>query len=167
MTNVEIKPACLRDASYVIANMRSLDAREVLCQVPEDTPRHELAYGLIMGSDAYVAYVDGRPAMVYGTSPINMVCGSLWALGTDRCKRAIPAITRHVLYELAPALHEAGFSSLEARSIVEHREAHRWMTSTGAVVHGPDFVYGRGGEMFRLFRWTPEAFAKARKRYRS
>ncbi len=157
---ITIAPACLRDASFVMANMRPLDAQEVFCQVPEGTKVHEMAHWLVMGSDAYVAYYDGRPSAVFGTSPINVVCLSVWALGTKRMRRCAPAITRFMREEAMPRRVEEGYLSMEARSLVAHTEAHNWMLATGAVVHGPDFVYGRGGEMFRLFRWTADALNK-------
>lgn len=151
---ITIKPACIRDASFVMANMRPLDKLEVMCQVPETAKIHELAHWLVMGSDAFVAYVDDRPSMVFGTSPINAVCLSVWAVGTKRTRRCVPAVTRFMIGQHIPARIAEGFRSMEARSLVEHHEAHRWMTATGAVVHGPDFAYGRDDEMFRLFRWT-------------
>lgn len=162
---VTIEPACLRDASYVMANMRPTDAAEVLCQVPAEVKRHELACWLVTGSDAFVAYVDGRPSMVFGTSPVNVVCLSVWAVGTKRARRCIPAVTRFMIAEHLPKRVAEGYKSMEARSLVAHAEAHQWMQATGAVAHGPDFAYGKDDEMFRLFRWTSEALAPAARRF--
>lgn len=162
---ITIEPACLRDASYVMANMRPLDALEALCQVPDGVRIHELAHWLISGSAAYVAYVDGRPSAIFGTSPINVVCLSIWALGTKRMRRCIPAITRFMIAEHLPERAAEGYKLMEARSLVQHEEAHRWMQSTGAVVQGDDFEYGKEGEMFRLFRWEARSLPAATRHF--
>jgi hypothetical protein len=47
-----------------------------------------------------------------------------------------------------------GYTSMEARSLLEHTHAHNWIRATGGVEHGPPFEFGRNGEMFQLFRWT-------------
>lgn len=162
---ITIEPACLRDASFVMANMRPLDELEVMCQVPDSARIHELAHWLISGSAAFVAYVDGRPSAVFGTSPINVVCLSIWALGTKRMQRCVPAITRFMIAEHLPERVAEGYKLMEARSLVQHEEAHRWMQSTGAVVQGADFEYGKGGEMFRLFRWEASAMEPATRHF--
>lgn len=165
MLKVEIVPACLRDTSYVFANMRRADFAEVDCQMPDGYVMHEVAWAMLNGSDAFVAKRDGVPAMVYGTAPMNAACLSVWAIGTAKTFRVLPAVTRHMIHEHLPARLEQGFITMEARSHVDHVEAHIWMRSTGAVALGRPFVYGRERQKFLLFRWTPEAMTAARQRY--
>lgn len=160
-----IEPACLRDASYVFANMRDMDREEVMCQMPDGIRMHEIAWAMIQNGDNFVAKHKGVPVMVYGTAPMNIATLSIWAIGTKRTFRVLPAVTRHVIHDHLPARLEQGFVSMEARSHVGHAEAHYWMRSTGAVALGEPFVYGREGTKFLLFRWTPEALAAARERY--
>lgn len=162
---VDIVPACLRDTSYVFANMRPLDETEVRCQVPLDVKMHELAWSMLEGSEAFVARYKGVPVMVYGTAPMNVACLSVWAIGTAKTFRVLPAVTRHMIHDHLPERLKQGFVTMEARSHVDHTEAHRWMESTGAVAHGDPFVYGRDRQKFLLFRWTPEAFDTARRKY--
>lgn len=160
-----IGPANLRDVSYIVANLRPLDELEVRCQLPEKTTGLEIAYFLTHGDDAWVAYDKGYPVMAFGVAPLNVAAVSVWALGTQRAWRAVPAMTRYFIGEVVPELMERGYHTMEARSIVEHESAHRWMRSTGAVVQGEPFVYGRNREKFLLFRWSRDALAEARERY--
>lgn len=161
-----IVPACLRDASYIMANMRPLDEQEVLCQVPEGHKRHELAWALLQGSDAFVALHKGVPVMVYGTAAMNVACLSVWAIGTAKTFKVLPAVTRHMIHEHLPDRIAQGFIVMEARSHVDHLQAHAWMRSTGAVANGQPFVYGRDRQKFLLFRWEPDALAAAGNRYK-
>lgn len=155
---IEITDATLRDASFVIANLRPLDELELMCQLPDDVKRHEVAYALLHSGDCFVAKLDGQPVAIFGSSLVNQACLSLWALGTKRMRRVAPAITRFMFAKHIPDRADQGFRIAEARSIETHREAHRWMTATGAVRVDPPFEYGKNGEMFVLYRWTKAAF---------
>lgn len=157
---VVIRPATLRDASYVLANLRPGDEREAMCQVPDGTKNYELAYALLHSGDNFVALVDDNPAAFFGTQAINAVCYTVWALGTNRMHRAIPRITTFLTNEHGPKLREAGIRMLEARSIEDHAEAHLWMHSTGAVQSGEPYVFGKNGERFITFRWTEDFGAR-------
>lgn len=153
---ITIAPATLRDTSYVMAHMRPADEREVLCQFPVETKRHELAYALLHSLEAWVANYKGQPIAVFGVSHMTVACVSVWALGTHRMWRAVPAITRFVKDSMVPRLVEVGYQTMEARSHVDHHQAHRWMVATGAVQADQPYVFGRGGEKFVTFRWTSE-----------
>lgn len=160
-----VRPACFRDASYIVANMRPEDETEILCQLPDGLKRHEIAYMLLMGGDAFVAFDGDLPVLFFGTHPINVCTLSAWAIGTRRTWRVLVEATRWLIADYLPGKMDEGYTSMEARSHVDHRQAHGWMESTGAVVHGPSFVYGRNGEKFLLYRWTADAMAGAAERY--
>lgn len=157
----------MRDASYVFANLRDIDVKEAFCQLQDGIKRHELAWWSIQAGESWVAYLRDRPAMVYGYAPINVAAVSIWALGTPKANRVVPAVTRHVILDVIPKLMERGYLSMEARSYTEHTDAHRWMESTGAVRSGEPFPYGKGGELFQLFRWTKPTYERIRQRYPS
>lgn len=157
---IELRPATLRDASFVTANLRPLDQLEVFCQMPPNTKTHELAYGLIFDGETYCSFYKGKPAALYGVGAINVCTLTVWAIGTKDMRRTVPAITRHLMEEILPRKIEEGFTSAEARSIVGHHSAHRWMKSLGGVPWGEPFLYGSGGELFQLFRWTAEGYRR-------
>lgn len=161
---VTVAPATLRDATYIVANMRDMDRREVMCQVGVGTTDMQIAYFLLMNGEAYAVRWtdrDGRehPVVFFGVQPMNAVALSIWALGTKHAWRGIPAVTRFVIEELVPRKMREGFRIMEARSIDGHAQAHRWMESTGAHRIGEPFEYGRDGELFHLFRWTTADYA--------
>jgi len=158
MTRVEIRPSQLSDISYVAANMRPADEVEIMCQLPETTKRHELAYYLLQSMEAHTAWLDGNPAASFGVSYMTPVCMSVWAIGTRRMRRTVPAITRFMTDLVGGKYIDLGFKTMEARSHVNHLEAHRWMVSTGAVQVDLPYIYGRNGEKFITFRWTAEGF---------
>lgn len=157
--SIVIRPATLRDASFVTANMRRQDEVELLCQVKPGTKRHELAYFLVMSGDAFCAAIDDLPVMIFGASPVNAATVSAWAVGTKHTWRVVSHVTRFMREEYLPKLREEGYVAMEARSHVNHATAHRWMQDTGARVVSEPFTYGLGGEKFILFHWDAERSA--------
>lgn len=137
-----------------------------MCQVPDGTKRHELAYGLLMSGDAFIAYEDDVPVLFFGFNEMNVACLNAWAMGTKRTSRVIPEVTRYLIRDYLPLRVEEGFRSMEARSHVNHKQAHRWLESTGAVVSGEPFVYGKNGEKFITYRWHADAIELAAVRYK-
>lgn len=154
---IRIERAVLRDASFVTANLRHSDRAEVFCQVPDGTTTAVLAQALISG-ESFVAYRGDQPIALFGTSLINVCTASVWALGTDDMHRAVPAISRFLFDEHVPRLIDNGVTSLEARCMVGHAAAERWIKGLGGTPLGEPFVYGKGGELFTLFRWTVAAY---------
>lgn len=151
---IEIRPANLRDASWITANLRPGDRAEVYCQIPGSTTNAELAAWLLSTSTAFIAYVHDRPVMLFGTAPMTVCCFSVWAIGTPRMTRAIRAVSAFLLDEHIPTLLDNGFNNAEARSLATHRTAHRWLEALGGRRHGPPYLFGRGGEEFVTYRWT-------------
>jgi hypothetical protein len=166
MPTITIKPACLRDLSYTAAYMRPEDEQEILCQLPDDTPLYEACYGLLQAGDAYIAYYDGVPAMAFGTHPLNVCTLNAWAFGTDKLNRVLYRATQFLIGVHLPMEVAKGFTHMEARTSVEHKGAHRWLESTGAVVKSEPFVYGKNGEEFILYRWSSDMLQMATERYR-
>lgn len=155
MQRVSIQTANLRDLTYIAANLRPMDWREIACQIPGDMSRTELAALAGSHGEAWTASLDGQPVAAFGVSPIAASVLSLWAWGTPRMRRAVPAISRYVNGELASRWVRDGFTRVEARSIEGHHEAHRWMRSFGAK-SVPCPGWGKGGENFILFWWNKQ-----------
>lgn len=163
---IEIRQACYRDACFVVAHMRPRDEEEIMCQVADGTKRHELAYGLLMSGLAFTAHENDVPVAFFGFNAVNVACLNAWAVGTKRMHRAIPEVTRFLIRDVLPGQVEAGIRSMEARTHVNHKAAHRWLEGTGAVVSGPPFVYGKNGEKFLMYRWHAEDLGPAAERYK-
>lgn len=159
---VTIKPAVFRDASFITANLRPIDYAEAFCQLPDGATTIELAWWLLHSGDAFIAYLDDTPVFFFGTSPMTATCYSVWGLGTDRTTRVIPAVTRYLMTTHIEKRIAEGALTMEARSILEHREAHGWMRGVGATQLGEPFEYGKGGELFVLFRFTVAGYRAMR-----
>lgn len=154
-SRVRIIPANLRDVSWITANLRPADRAEVFAQL--DCSTTELAYYLTQG-ESFVATLDGHPVLAFGTGELGCTAVSVWALGTIRCTRVIPEVSRFFMNVILPSRLKRGCRWAEARSIASHTVAHRWLERMGgeAVLRMPD--YGRNGEEFILFRWTRAQF---------
>lgn len=157
MSTVEIRRAVFRDVCFVAAHMRDQDRREVFCQLAQGATTVDAAaisYG--NSEHAYCAWYRGSPIAAFGFAPASYggTVWTAWAFGTHAMKRAVPAITRFVLGEVAPQLVGDGIRRVEARSIAGHDLAHRWFARLGARRDGELRCWGRGGETFSLWSWT-------------
>lgn len=161
MSRVEIVDASLRDLTFIAANLRSEDIRELACQMPDGLDVADGAVFSASSGEAWVAKLDGQPVAAFGAAPMSLPGNilSLWAWGTKRLARAAPAITRFVRDECAPRWVANGVTRVEARSIEGHHQAHRWLEGAGAFsVDYPCF--GKGGEHFKLFWWTKDSWRR-------
>jgi hypothetical protein len=165
MHKIEIRPACMAHASFITANLREADQREIFCQLPDGFKTYEVAAAMLQG-DAWIAYLDDSPVLFFGAHPLNVCTLEAWAMGTSKTRRVLHAATRHMIEHFGPDAIDAGFRTMECRSHVDHHEAHRWLESTGAVAGGEPFVYGKNGELFILYRWTRDALTTAAQRYK-
>lgn len=163
--SVEIFPATLRDICFVAGNLRPADRREITAMLPADTHLTAFAAHLfsISAPHAYIADVAGTPAGAFGATTVpGYNVGQAWAFGTNRFKRAVPAITRYMMNTLGPQLVEQGVTRVEVRSIEGHDLAHRWLTSLGARAECAMDSYGMSGETFLLYAWTADKFLMRR-----
>jgi hypothetical protein len=152
VSRIEIVPATIRDLTFIAANLRAEDWREIECQLADGVGRGEVAaYGL--AGEAWVATMDGQPVAAFGAAAMAYSVVSVWAWGTKRMARTVPAITRFIVEDCVPRWIEAGVTRAEARSIEGHETAHRWLRSLGGQEQ-PCPAWGKRGEDFTLFWWT-------------
>lgn len=152
-----IKDLCLRDASYIAANMRAEDFREIAClwQNWETRALGACAIETAVTGMVWSVWYDGQPAAAYGfshASAFDPDHWQAWAFGTDRFRRCVPAITRH-LNSLVPVI-ERDCRRLQVLSLCGHDIAHSWIEGLGGRKEGVLKSYGRGNEDFCLYAWT-------------
>lgn len=152
---VRIVPATLRDVTFIGANLRPADAREILCQVPEGTRGSEFAasaFQTLAEGWSWIAELDGQPVCAFGFQPFTVPVWIGWAFGTRRMIRAVPAMTAHCLAQEARMI-EAGVRRVEVRTITDHDLSKRWLAHLGCrkCCDLPD--HGRKGEAFELWAW--------------
>ncbi len=154
---VTIAPATLRDVAYVTANLRPRDRAEILASV-DLASSVEAAVIAVETSRRFcwTVKIAGQPVAAFGvaeTSPLTPHIRTAWAFGTNRFRRAVPAISRFASTHWPARLKSEGVRRLEARALADHDIAHSWLISLDAAFEGTLNNYGTAGETFRLFAW--------------
>lgn len=157
----EIRPGTLRDICYVASNLRDEDRREVFATAVLSSGSEA---GVISFSTSpgwcWTAWLDGQPVAAFGVALGNPVYQPHirhgWAYGTDKFKRAVPAITRFCVREWPARLIAEGVRRVEVRSIADHDVAHKWLTAIRAHRECEMPGYGVNGEAFTLWSWRAE-----------
>ncbi|MEO9528850.1 MAG: hypothetical protein ABJL00_04560 [Roseibium sp.] len=154
---VLIKRLCVRDASFIAANMRRQDFREIACLWETWDTR---ALGICAVETAVPGMVwsiwyEGQPAAAFGfsrASAFDPDHWQAWAFGTDRFKRCVPRMTQQFV-ELRPRI-ERDCRRLQVITHKDHDIAHGWIEALGATQEGLLRSYGRGGEDFYVYAWV-------------
>ncbi len=154
-----INELCVRDASFIAANMRAADFKEISCLWKEWDTRllGVCAMRTAVPGMVWSIWLDGQPIAAYGFSyaaPFDPDHWQAWAFGTDRFKRAVPLMTRHLLS--IRDLVEARCRRCQVITHVDHDLSHRWLRSLGADREGLLRSYGRNGEDFEVYSWIRE-----------
>jgi len=147
-----IVAANLRDLSYIAANLRPADKAEIDCQHPGWTPA-ALALASLNGP-AFVVELSGNPEAAFGAVEQRQGLWIVWAWGTRRMGRCVPAIKRFGRGVLLPELIARGACRGEARALATHGSAHTLLRHLGATQRCELPCFGIGGETFLLFDWT-------------
>jgi hypothetical protein len=149
---VRIVGGNLRDLSYLASRLRPDDHAEVSCQIPGWTPAG-LAYSALQGL-AWCVLLDGNPEAAFGAREQRTGLWIIWAWGSRRMWRCVPAIKRFCLEVLMPDVLNAGALRGEARALASHKSAHTLLSHLGAQPAGLLRNYGMNGENFILFEWV-------------
>lgn len=153
--SVEIRPGNIRDVSFIASHMRSEDWREVHASAPTDDKAEAGIMCHMASQFSWTAWIRDEPVCAFGFARSGLPwVWSAWAFGTERMRRAIPAVTRFGRETASRLLIEAGARRCEIRSIADHDLAHRWLQGLGAHLECELLEYGRNGETFALYSWT-------------
>lgn len=152
---IDIRPANLRDVSWIAANLRECDRQEVFSQVREGTRPECIAAASLASSDtAWTAFYRGFPTAAFGFGEFTQGVLIGWAYGRNGMERCIPAITRFVFTELVPEWLRSDIRRIEVRTIESHHSAHRWLEAAGARRVCALDAWGRNNERFYLYEWV-------------
>lgn len=150
---IAIRPATLRELSWVAAFMRPADRREVFALSPDDNPLALAARIDAMPGEAHAALLDDAPVAVFGAAPNGPGVVEVWMFATPAWPGVAAAVTRYILRRMLPGLAAAGIRRAQCLSIEGHVEAHRWLERLGAVREGIHPGRGRDGETFITYAW--------------
>ncbi len=156
MAGCEIKPATLRDLSYIATHMRPADRAEVECQIDEWSATNIAAMSL--RDFAYIAELDGNPELAFGCGEVRKGYWIAWSWMTKRGWRCLPTVIPYITQTLQPAVYEAGALRVEARALKSHTQACAFLRRIGGHYRCDLPSYGKGGEDFVLFDWTRTTF---------
>ena len=151
---ISIRPATVRDMTFVASNMRDQDRREITAVIEEsDTV---IGYMLFASSPglAWCGWLDGQPVAAFGVSRLYAGLGGGWAYMTPRGVRLVPAITRFALRHVKRQLIAEGFRRIEVRTAIDHDISHKWLARLGFHLEGTAYDYGAGGLDFLTFAAT-------------
>ncbi len=156
---VEIRPATVRDVSYIAAHLREADKEELECQWSHYDPVH-LAYLIetqsITGM-SWVAYRHDQPVGALGfsyASGLDPDIWQAWAFGTDGFLKVIPELTRLGNEVALPMILEGTVRRIQAFTLKGHDVAHKWLEAFGARYEGTLRAWGRNGEDFDVYAWV-------------
>lgn len=156
---VTISPANLRDMTYIAANMREADRREIGAVI--DEPATVIACMMFEASQGFrwCAYLDGQPVCAFGVAQLFVGLGSGWAFGTKDMPHVMRAVT---VFCRRSASRRAAveFRRIEVRTAVDHPDSHRWLGSLGFVREGVAVDYGAGGRDFATYAATHKSAAR-------
>ena len=152
----EVKPANLRDLSYVVSHMRDSDRAEVECQMDEWSAVHVAA--LSLRDYAYVVELNGNPEAAFGCGQVRRGYWIAWSWGTSRILRCLPAMVSFITDQLQPAVYASGALRVEARALASHGQAVRFLERIGGTFRCELPAYGKNGEDFVMFDWTRETY---------
>lgn len=161
--NVTIRPATLRDMTFITANIRPQDRQEIEATAAVNNMT-EAAFVSFHGSDGWCwcAWLNDQPVGAFGVSGWgNYYQPHLrhgWAYGTRQFKRAVPAISRFMMGTMVPLLLGEGITRIEVRSLEGHDLAHKWLAGLKCRHEAVMPNYGVHGETFHLWAWVKEDF---------
>lgn len=156
-----VKPLNLRDATYVLANLRNSDWNELKAQVPIGATKNDIVQYVLpaMQGPSYTICYKENPIAVFGVTPSPLPTLFIgFAFGTNMFRRAAPIITSFGMQVLSHWLVEAGAIRLEVRAMASHLQANTWLHHLGFNLDCPLKCFGNDGSLFNLYSVTIEDY---------
>lgn len=158
---MRIDPAGPAGIYEVAMRMRERDFEEISALMSADT-REAVAEALTErygGRDDILAVSKAGEAVCIGalveTRP-NVVSALFFA--TERFPEVALPLTRFIRRELFPRFKAAGIHRIEASSLCDYRQMHRWLRVLGLSQETPPLAgFGKRGESFVQFAWSSYA----------
>lgn len=142
---------------FIVANLRQRDREEIFALRWDDDEKKFVNELLpFAGAMTWAWWRDGVPVALQGAWPVRPGVWSCWAFGTQDWPRVVLSMTRHARRFIIPALLRARFHRAEAVALAAHTDSRRWIMALGAREEGFRRGFGRNGEDYVCYVWTPE-----------
>ena len=159
MPKVEIKFATRRDLCYTAANARPIDQREIIASGPRNM--QEAGYITFDGIEqwggvGWCVWVDDNPEYAFGFTPQGPLMPHLlsaWGWGSKKTPLCMPEMSRFARTKLMGFLDILGAVRIEARTLADHKESHRWLEWMGFCKECELPEWGKDRERFVQYRW--------------
>jgi hypothetical protein len=142
---------------HITANLRPADRLEAHAtrwnDSDEDLATEIMAWA---GGVSWIAALPdtGEPVAVLGACNVWPGYWSCFMMTTDKFPQIGFPLTKFAKNRMIPLLMELGGWRGEARSMVSHTEAHRWLEALGAKRESTLKCYGKNGEDYFNYVWT-------------
>lgn len=137
--------------------MRDADKREIFPLRPHDqwhTLALEAWVALGHQGRGVIAWVDGRPAACIGFCEMRPNVWDAVSFGTADYRYCGVHLMREGRRMAREILTDLGANRLQADSIVDNHEAHKFIQALGGKPEGPPMKhFGKGGEDYQRFVW--------------
>lgn len=167
---IDVRPATLRDLCFTLANARQIDKDEIIASGPQTLSHAAYITDYLLrevGGFGYCVWIDDNPEYAFGftrQSPLMPWLFSGWAWGSGKAALAMIGISRWARDgRLVGELDQWGVKRIEARSIINHHDAHRWLAWLGFSRETVLKEWGRDGADFIQFAWLRSEYGKMRK----
>ena len=159
---ISISPLTLRDLTYVLANLREVDWRELKAMLPVGTKRADLPefiYPTINGP-AFCVYNNDQPIAVFGATQTQIpTLYTGYAYGTNKFRRAAHAIGHFTFNILSHMLvNDCHALRLEIRALADHKESNEWLVRAGFNKDCECECFGTSGETFIQYSVTAKNY---------
>lgn len=137
---------------HVVRNMRARDKEEIYNLRWEPNPFVIMNEVMAQSNFAWVAWLDDKPAAVFGGAPLHPGVWSMFAFATDEFPRLALGLTRFAVKTVIPTLFgEMGAHRLQCDSHEKHIDAHRWLARMGASKESVKKSFGQDGADYFTF----------------
>lgn len=158
-----VRVATLRDLTYVAANCRDIDRKEIEASAavtPWEAAIVTHYAGQQVGGAQWVVDLDDNPEVVFGmlrSGDLTPWVLNGWMWGTSKTPLVMPSLMRFARDNWRKtAVETLEATRIEVRSIEDHVEAHRWLEWAGCRRECVLTDYGRNRERFVQFAWCLE-----------
>lgn len=150
---IPIQEASVAALSYVVENMREMDATEIFAMRWSDDPMAVVDACLTMPGIGYLFYYDGVPVAVVGAMFERPGVANVYMFATDLFPKVGKLMTKFIVRVIIPALVETGIHRAHCLALESYSEVHRWLEALGAKRESTLTAYGRDQENFVCFVW--------------